>query len=88
MSVFILMFVPCIVRRSRNNQANAQICSTASLYMLAPTVYLLAFHAHFLLGILSFKWLIARRLYKSFGVKGLTGNYAGVNRQDAKSYQI
>jgi hypothetical protein len=25
----------------------------------------------FLLGILIFKWLTARRLYKSFGVKGL-----------------
>jgi hypothetical protein len=26
----------------------------------------------FLLGILIFKWLTARRLYQSFGVKGLT----------------
>jgi hypothetical protein len=26
----------------------------------------------FLLGILIFKWLTAQRLYKSFGVKGLT----------------
>jgi hypothetical protein len=26
----------------------------------------------FLLGILIFKWLTARRLYKSFGVKGLS----------------
>jgi hypothetical protein len=24
-----LMFVPCIIRRSRNNQHNAQICNTA-----------------------------------------------------------
>jgi hypothetical protein len=24
-----LMFVPCIIRRSRNNQHNAQICTTA-----------------------------------------------------------
>jgi hypothetical protein len=28
----------------------------------------------FLLGILIFKWLTVRRLYKSFGVKGLTFN--------------
>jgi hypothetical protein len=33
-------------------------------------VYLLAFHAYFT-GILIFKGLTARRLYKSFGVKGL-----------------
>jgi hypothetical protein len=30
-------------------------------------------HVIFLLGILSFKGLTARRLYKSFGVKGLNG---------------
>jgi hypothetical protein len=30
----------------------------------------------FLLGILVFKWLTARRLCKSFGVKGLIGSYA------------
>jgi hypothetical protein len=29
------------------------------------------FFTLFLLGILIFKWLTARRLYKSFGVKGL-----------------
>jgi hypothetical protein len=34
-------------------------------------VYLLGFHAYFLLGILIFKGLTARRLYKSFGVNGL-----------------
>jgi hypothetical protein len=33
-------------------------------------VYLLVF-THILLGILIFKGLTARRLYKSFGVKGL-----------------
>jgi hypothetical protein len=30
---------------------------------------------HILLGILIFKGLIARRLYKSFGVKGLIYSY-------------
>jgi hypothetical protein len=35
-------------------------------------VYLLVFSRIFLLGILIFKGLTARRLYKSFGVKGLT----------------
>jgi hypothetical protein len=30
------------------------------------------FFTHILLGILSFKGLTARRLYKSFGIKGLT----------------
>jgi hypothetical protein len=34
-------------------------------------VYLLVFHAYLLLGILIFKGLTARRLYKSFGVKEL-----------------
>jgi hypothetical protein len=34
-----LMFVPCIVRCSRNNQHNAQICTTALFYMLAPTCF-------------------------------------------------
>jgi hypothetical protein len=34
-------------------------------------LYLLVFHAYFLLGILIFKGLTARRLYKSFGVKWL-----------------
>jgi hypothetical protein len=29
------------------------------------------FFMHILLGILIFKWLTARRLYKSFGIKGL-----------------
>jgi hypothetical protein len=31
------MFVPCIIRRSRNNQHYAQICTTALFYILAPT---------------------------------------------------
>jgi hypothetical protein len=39
-------------------------------------VYLLGFHAYFLVGILIFKGLTARRLYKSFGVKGLTNQKA------------
>jgi hypothetical protein len=33
----------------------------------------------FLLEILIFKGLIARRLYKSFGVKGLTGEAPGIH---------
>jgi hypothetical protein len=34
-------------------------------------MYFLVFHAYFLLVISVFKGLTARRLYKSFGVKGL-----------------
>jgi hypothetical protein len=34
-----LMFVPFIIRRSRNNQHYAQICTTASFYILAPTCF-------------------------------------------------
>jgi hypothetical protein len=34
-----LMSVPCIIGRSRNNQHNAQICTTALFYMLAPTCF-------------------------------------------------
>jgi hypothetical protein len=33
------MFVPCIIRRSRNNQHYAQICTTALFYILAPTYF-------------------------------------------------
>jgi hypothetical protein len=33
------MFVPCSIRRSRNNQHNAQICTTALFYMLAATCF-------------------------------------------------
>jgi hypothetical protein len=33
------MFVPCIIRRSRSNRNNAQICTTALFYMLAPTCF-------------------------------------------------
>jgi hypothetical protein len=33
------MFVPCIIRRSRNNQHNEQICTNALFYMLAPTCF-------------------------------------------------
>jgi succinate-acetate transporter protein len=33
------MFVPCIVRRGRNNQGYTQICATALFYMLAPTYF-------------------------------------------------
>jgi hypothetical protein len=36
---FNLMFVPCIIRRSRNNQHYAQICTTALFYTLAPTCF-------------------------------------------------
>jgi hypothetical protein len=31
------MFVPCIIRRSRNNQRYALICTTSLFYILAPT---------------------------------------------------
>jgi hypothetical protein len=34
-----LMFIPCIVRRGRNTQHSAQICTTALSYMLAPTCF-------------------------------------------------
>jgi hypothetical protein len=37
--LFNLMFVPCIIRRSRNNQLNAKICTNALFYMLAPTCF-------------------------------------------------
>jgi hypothetical protein len=43
---------------------------------------LLVFHACFLLGILIFKGLAARRLYKSFGVKGLMGNSTTPDQQE------
>jgi hypothetical protein len=33
------MFVPCIIRRSRNNQHYAPICTTAPFYTLAPTCF-------------------------------------------------
>jgi hypothetical protein len=31
------MFVPCIIRRSRNNQLYTLICTSPSFYILAPT---------------------------------------------------
>jgi hypothetical protein len=34
-----LMFAPCIIRRSRNNQHHAQICTTALFYILAPKCF-------------------------------------------------
>jgi hypothetical protein len=34
-----LMFVPCIIRRSRNNQHYAQICTIPLFYILAPTCF-------------------------------------------------
>jgi hypothetical protein len=33
------MFVPCIIRRIRNNQHHAKICTTALFYILAPTYF-------------------------------------------------
>jgi hypothetical protein len=33
------MFVPCIIRRSRNDQNYALICTTALFYILAPTYF-------------------------------------------------
>jgi hypothetical protein len=34
-----LMFVPCIIRRSRNDQQYAHICTTALFYIPAPTCF-------------------------------------------------
>jgi hypothetical protein len=34
-----LMFIPCIVRRSRNDQQYSQICTTALFYIPAPTCF-------------------------------------------------
>jgi hypothetical protein len=34
-----LMFVPCIIKRSRNNQHYAQICTTALFYILSATCF-------------------------------------------------
>jgi hypothetical protein len=34
-----LMFVPCTIRRSRNNQQYALICTTPLFYILAPTCF-------------------------------------------------
>jgi hypothetical protein len=33
------MFVPCIIKRSRKNQHNAQICTTALFHVLALTCF-------------------------------------------------
>jgi hypothetical protein len=33
------MLVPCIIRRSRNNQQYALICTTPLFYILAPTYF-------------------------------------------------
>jgi hypothetical protein len=33
------MFVPCIIRRSRNNQHYTLICTTPLFYILAPTCF-------------------------------------------------
>jgi hypothetical protein len=33
------MFVPCIIRRSRNNQHYALICTSPLFYILAPTCF-------------------------------------------------
>jgi hypothetical protein len=34
-----LMFVPCIIRRNRNNQHYALICTNPFFYILAPTCF-------------------------------------------------
>jgi hypothetical protein len=34
-----LMFVPCIIRRRRNDQQYAQICTTALFYIPAPICF-------------------------------------------------
>jgi hypothetical protein len=33
------MFIPCIIRRSRNNRHYALICNTPLFYILAPTCF-------------------------------------------------
>src|SRR5215510_11505989 len=38
-SATTLMSVPCIIRRSRNDQHYALICTTALFYILAPTCF-------------------------------------------------
>jgi hypothetical protein len=38
-SQWCLMFVPCIIRRGRNNQQYALICTTSLVYILAPTCF-------------------------------------------------
>jgi hypothetical protein len=38
-ALYILMFVPCIIRRSRNNQQYALILTTPLFYILAPTCF-------------------------------------------------
>jgi hypothetical protein len=45
-----------------------------------------SFHTHILLGILFFKGLTARRLFKSFGVKGLTSGVVVLIRQCVLKY--
>jgi hypothetical protein len=37
--MFTFMFVPCIIRRSTNNQHYALICTTSLFYILAPTCF-------------------------------------------------
>jgi hypothetical protein len=39
LDIAYLMFVPCIIRRSRNNQLYTQICTAALFYILAPTCF-------------------------------------------------
>jgi uncharacterized membrane protein YbjE (DUF340 family) len=39
-----LMFIPCIIRRSRNNQQYALICTTALFYTLPLHVSAVACH--------------------------------------------
>jgi hypothetical protein len=39
-----LMFVPCIIKRSRNNQRYALLCATSLFYIPAPT-YALSWEA-------------------------------------------
>jgi hypothetical protein len=36
---YSLMFVPCIIRRSRNNQQYALSCTTPLFYILFPTCF-------------------------------------------------
>jgi hypothetical protein len=35
-----LMFIPCIIRRSRNNHHYTLICTTPFFYILAPTCFI------------------------------------------------
>jgi hypothetical protein len=39
MYVYGVMFVPCIIRQSKNNQHYALVCTTPLFYILTPTCF-------------------------------------------------